>query len=57
MIETERLYVRDLSDIVDGYMCEMRSPETESKMPDDLKDGRDKIIFGNIEAIYDWHRE
>lgn len=26
-------------------------------MPEDLKSGKDKIIFGNIEAIYEWHRE
>lgn len=25
-------------------------------VPDDMK-GRDKVVFGNIQQIYDWHRE
>lgn len=57
MIETERAYVSDLAVIVEGYMHEMRSPEVESRIPEDLKDGKDKIVFGNLEAIYEWHRE
>ncbi|KAB7506845.1 Kalirin [Armadillidium nasatum] len=58
LIDTERLYVSDLKVIVEGYMQEMRNPESaESKIPDDLKDGKDKIVFGNLEAIYEWHRD
>lgn len=26
-------------------------------LPDDLKDGKHKIVFGNIEAIYEFHRD
>lgn len=26
-------------------------------VPDDLKEGKDKIIFGNVEAIYNWHND
>jgi hypothetical protein len=26
-------------------------------VPDDLREGKDKIIFGNVEAIYNWHNE
>ncbi|KAI1278144.1 Kalirin [Halotydeus destructor] len=51
--DTERDYVRDLGLIVDGYMKLMR----EEEVPEDLKGGKDKIIFGNIEAIYEWHRD
>lgn len=29
----------------------------EMPVPEDLKNGKDKIVFGNIEAIYEWHRE
>lgn len=29
----------------------------EIPVPEDLKNGKDKIVFGNIEAIYEWHRE
>jgi len=63
MIETERVYVRDLKDVVEGYITFMRSPpqltaeDEELLMPDDLKAGKDKMVFGNIEAIYEWHRE
>lgn len=28
----------------------------EDGVPDDIK-GKDKIVFGNIHQIYDWHRE
>lgn len=28
----------------------------EEGVPDDMK-GKDKIVFGNIHQIYDWHRE
>ncbi|TFJ95497.1 Triple functional domain protein [Platysternon megacephalum] len=28
----------------------------EDGVPDDMK-GKDKIVFGNIHQIYDWHRD
>lgn len=28
----------------------------EEGVPDDMK-GKDKIVFGNINQIYDWHKE
>ncbi|XP_054722102.1 triple functional domain protein-like isoform X2 [Uloborus diversus] len=55
LVETERDYVRDLGLVVDGYIKLMRSEDIP--VPDDLKDGKDKIVFGNIEAIYEWHRD
>lgn len=55
LVDTEERYVTDLAMIVDGYMQMMRNPEIP--IPDDLKDGKDKIIFGNIEAIYEWHKK
>ena len=57
LIETERSYVTDLKVIVEGYMPEMRNPDAEAKIPEDLKDGKDLIVFGNLQAIYEWHRE
>ncbi|XP_066961005.1 kalirin isoform X3 [Macrobrachium rosenbergii] len=57
LVETERIYVKYLEDTVEGYIKEMRNPESEIKMPDDLKDGKDKMVFGNMEAIYEWHRD
>uniref|UniRef100_A0A8C2IST8 non-specific serine/threonine protein kinase n=1 Tax=Cyprinus carpio TaxID=7962 RepID=A0A8C2IST8_CYPCA len=52
LIETERDYVRDLSLVVEGYMTRMR----EDGVPDDMK-GKDKVVFGNIQQIYDWHKD
>ncbi|XP_062265355.1 triple functional domain protein-like isoform X3 [Platichthys flesus] len=52
LMETERDYVRDLGLVVEGYMSRMK----EEGIPDDMK-GRDKIVFGNIHQIYDWHKD
>ncbi|XP_053723478.1 rho guanine nucleotide exchange factor 25-like isoform X3 [Synchiropus splendidus] len=51
LIETEQLYVEDLGLIVQGYMTTM----TNQGIPDDMK-GKDRIVFGNIHQIYDWHK-
>ncbi|XP_013784784.1 rho guanine nucleotide exchange factor 25-like [Limulus polyphemus] len=55
LVDTEQDYVKDLGSIVEGYIALMKSGEVP--MPEDLKNGRDKIVFGNIEAIYEWHRD
>ncbi|XP_029695080.1 triple functional domain protein isoform X4 [Takifugu rubripes] len=52
LVETERDYVRDLGSVVEGYMCRMK----EEGVPDDMR-GKDKIVFGNIHQIYDWHKD
>ncbi|KAK2862216.1 hypothetical protein Q5P01_001749 [Channa striata] len=52
LIETERLYVEDLRRIVKGYMVTM----ADQGVPEDMK-GKDKIVFGNIHQIYDWHKD
>ena len=58
LVDTERDYVRDLGHVVDGFMTLMKRDESGvSTMPEDLRNGKDKIIFGNIENIYEWHRE
>lgn len=57
LVDTERDYVNDLKQIVEGYMALMRDPECEISLPEDLRAGKDKMVFGNIEAIYEWHRE
>lgn len=57
LVDTERDYVNDLKQIVEGYMMLMRDPESDIPLPEDLRAGKDKMVFGNIEAIYEWHRE
>nr|XP_033331706.1 triple functional domain protein isoform X2 [Megalopta genalis] len=57
LVETENDYVNDLGQIVEGYMALMRNPECEVPLPEDLRGGKDKMVFGNIEAIYEWHRD
>uniref|UniRef100_A0A673CZM8 Rho guanine nucleotide exchange factor 25 n=1 Tax=Sphaeramia orbicularis TaxID=375764 RepID=A0A673CZM8_9TELE len=52
LVETERFYVEDLGLIVQGYMTTMAS----QGVPEDLK-GKDRIVFGNIHQIYDWHKD
>ncbi|KAG9340256.1 hypothetical protein JZ751_021698 [Albula glossodonta] len=52
LIETEKLYVDDLALIVEGYLATMNA----KGVPEDMK-GKDKIVFGNIHQIYDWHKE
>ncbi|XP_017271150.1 rho guanine nucleotide exchange factor 25 isoform X2 [Kryptolebias marmoratus] len=52
LIETEQLYVEDLGLIVQGYMTTM----TNQGVPEDMR-GKDRIVFGNIHQIYDWHKD
>ncbi|XP_043995235.1 triple functional domain protein isoform X1 [Gambusia affinis] len=52
LVETERDYVRDLGLVVEGYMSRMK----EEGVPDDMR-GKDKIVFGNIHQIFDWHKD
>ncbi|XP_066470679.1 rho guanine nucleotide exchange factor 25 isoform X2 [Tiliqua scincoides] len=52
LIETEKMYVEDLGQIVEGYMATMNA----RGIPEGMK-GKDKIVFGNIHQIYDWHKD
>ncbi|XP_063283614.1 rho guanine nucleotide exchange factor 25 isoform X2 [Pelobates fuscus] len=52
LIETEKMYVEDLGQIVEGYMATMIA----QGIPEDMK-GKDKIVFGNIHQIFDWHKD
>ncbi|KAK2148868.1 hypothetical protein LSH36_478g02010 [Paralvinella palmiformis] len=54
LIETERDYVRDLGLVVEGYMQTIQSGK--KPIPEDMQ-GKDRIVFGNIHQIFDWHRE
>lgn len=53
LIHTEKVYVDDLECIVNGYLKEFA--KAGKKIPADLR-GKKSIIFGNIEQIYEFHR-
>nr|XP_029716946.1 rho guanine nucleotide exchange factor 25-like isoform X2 [Aedes albopictus] len=57
LVTTEDAYVNDLAQIVNGYIAEIRNPSSSVPIPDDLKGGKERMVFGNIEAIYEWHRD
>ncbi|XP_074654482.1 kalirin-like isoform X2 [Tubulanus polymorphus] len=52
LIDTERDYVKDLGLVVEGYMQAME----KMTLPEDMK-GKDRIVFGNTQQIYEWHRD
>ncbi|XP_043986931.1 kalirin isoform X4 [Gambusia affinis] len=52
LIQTEKDYVKDLGIVVEGFIKRIE----EKGVPEDMK-GKEKIVFGNIHRIYDWHRE
>ena len=60
LLESERMYVSDLEECY-CYIKFMRdskhSDDAEIQMPVDLKEGKDRMVFGNLENIYQWHRE
>lgn len=57
LVDTEEKYVADLRMVCEGYLYHMRDPNCSVVMPEPLRQGKDKMVFGNIEAIYEWHRE
>ncbi len=52
LIETEKDYVKDLGLIVNGYMEKLK----DTPLPEGME-GKDKIVFGNIQQIYEWHEK
>lgn len=52
MVQTEKDYVKDLGIVVEGFMKKV----AEKGVPEDMT-GKDKMVFGNIHQIYDWHKE
>ncbi|XP_006869433.1 PREDICTED: kalirin [Chrysochloris asiatica] len=52
LVQTEKDYVKDLGIVVEGFMKRIE----EKGAPEDMR-GKDKIVFGNIHQIYDWHKD
>ena len=60
LVESEKDYVSDLAQCCQYiyYMRQSKDEETpDIPMPEDLRQGKDRMIFGNLEMIYEWHRE
>lgn len=43
--------------IFKGYMELMKDKDGDIPMPEPLRSGKDKMVFGNVEQIYEFHRE
>ncbi|PAA56453.1 hypothetical protein BOX15_Mlig002063g3 [Macrostomum lignano] len=54
LINTERVYVKDLHTCITQYKEAMFSPPSGLQTPPGIV-GKERIIFGNIEAIYEFH--
>ncbi|XP_064638483.1 guanine nucleotide exchange factor DBS-like isoform X2 [Lineus longissimus] len=54
LIDTERIYVSELSSIIEGYILEMDNPDLQDMIPAELIQNKD-ILFGNLEEIYEFH--
>ncbi|XP_013112529.1 triple functional domain protein [Stomoxys calcitrans] len=57
LLSTEEKYIEDLGDIVNGYIKELRNVNSEISLPNDLRGPKGQMVFANIEAIYEWHRD
>lgn len=53
LLQTERSYVKDLNVCIQYYLREMQNNPV---VPAAIK-GKERVIFGNIEEIYEFHKE
>ena len=53
LLATERDYVKDLAAICEDYIPNM----TEESLPEGLQGKKDKVIFGNVQSIFEFHRD
>ncbi|XP_029463633.1 proto-oncogene DBL isoform X1 [Rhinatrema bivittatum] len=56
LIETERIYVDELSTVLMGYRAEMENPAMVTFLPPALRSTK-HILFGNMPEIYDFHNK
>ncbi|XP_016062710.1 PREDICTED: proto-oncogene DBL [Miniopterus natalensis] len=54
LIQTEKIYVRELFTVLLGYKSEMDNPEMFALMPPLLRNKKD-VLFGNMAEIYEFH--
>ncbi|XP_055920856.1 uncharacterized protein LOC129952343 isoform X2 [Eupeodes corollae] len=56
LLETERIYVTEMSSILKGYCDQMQSEELMHLVPASLQ-GKEDILFGNLHELYTFHSE
>ncbi|KAF5275360.1 hypothetical protein FQR65_LT04188 [Abscondita terminalis] len=56
LLETERIYVMELSSIIKGYKIEALSEEMQPILPQGLLDKID-VLFGNLDELYHFHAD
>lgn len=54
LLNTERDYVNDLAILIEKYMEAIKQKEVP--LPPEMEEGKTKIVFGNIQQIYEWHK-
>lgn len=52
LVDSEKDYVKDLGLIVDGFMATLQQMD----LPENLR-GKDRIVFANIQQIYEFHKK
>ncbi|KAL5288815.1 MCF2L family protein [Megaselia abdita] len=56
LLETERIYVSEMSSILKGYRDQMQSEELVHLVPASLQ-GKEDVLFGNLHELYKFHSE
>ncbi|KAH8272607.1 hypothetical protein KR018_004056, partial [Drosophila ironensis] len=56
LLETERIYVNEISSILKGYCDQLKSEELMHLVPVSLY-GKEDILFGNLHELYTFHNE
>ncbi|XP_077987372.1 guanine nucleotide exchange factor DBS-like [Glandiceps talaboti] len=55
LIDTERVYVKELLNIIEGYEYQIDNPELQHLIPP-LLIGKKDVLFANLDDIYDFHK-
>ena len=55
LIETEKVYVKELEAVLTGYIKEMDNPALAHHIPPSLR-GNAEVLFANWEQLYNFHR-
>lgn len=57
LVDSEERYVNSLSLVVDKYWYEIRNQETGIPLPKNLRGAKLRMVFSNIDEIYEWHKK